>query len=107
MSAVAVAGVTALAAIGLAAGSALADCDGEAAALVKAETELPVLDLTPPLHHELVCITLETLVNFGKRLGAHVARCPASPHADKAATWERLRKDYLAKFRQRRCRRHL
>ena len=81
------------------------DCAAEAAKLTAEEAELPVIDLTPPIHHELVCITVETLLDFAQRVGAHVKRCPASPYVDKAATWDQALKDYAAQFRQLRCRR--
>lgn len=83
------------------------DCATEAAALVQLEAELPQLDLTPPIHHQLVCITLETLVDFAVRVGHHRGRCPASAYAVKAGRWDEARSRYAAQFRQHRCRRAL
>jgi len=101
----AAAAAMAFAAITAAHGAPADDCEGEAALLARAETELPRLDLTPPLHHQLVCISLETLAEFRRRVGAHVRRCPASPYAAKAAGW--AGEDYGAQFRRHRCRRKL
>jgi len=72
-----VAGVSCAACLAAAAAAA-ADCTTEVAALARMEAELPQLDLTPPIHHQLVCITLETLVDFARHVGDHVGRCPAS-----------------------------
>jgi hypothetical protein len=83
------------------------DCAAETAELARTEAELPMLDLTRPIHHQLVCITLETLVDFARRVDLHVGRCPASDYAAKAAIVAAARKDYAAKFRQHRCRRSL
>jgi len=83
------------------------DCATEAAGLVQLEAELPQLDLTPPIHHQLVCITLETLVDFAERVGHHVGRCPASAYAVKAGRWGEARSRYAAQFRQHHCRRVL
>lgn len=79
------------------------DCGREAASIRKAETQLPRLDVAPPADQQIVCITLETNILFAKRLGAHVAQCPRSPYAQKAAEWQRTGEQYAAQFNERRC----
>jgi hypothetical protein len=88
-------------------GAAAEDCAVEAGALARSESELPRLDLTPPIHHQLVCITLETLVDFARRIDRHLGHCPSSDYAERAATWVQAHRTYAAKFRQYRCRRSL
>jgi hypothetical protein len=79
------------------------DCGREAAAIHKAETQLPRLDVAPPDDKQIVCITLETNILFAKRLSAHVAQCPRSPYAQKAGDWQRTGEQYAAQFNERRC----
>ena len=79
------------------------DCTATAASIRKAESELPRLEAAPPGDKQIVCITLETVIVFARRFDAHVAQCPRSPHAAKAATWRRTASDYTARFRDRRC----
>ena len=87
------------------AAAAPADCAAEAAVLVKDEAELPRLDVASPKDRPVLCITIETVVDFASRLKAHVAHCPASNYASTAADWEKTRIDYTRRFAQNRCRR--
>jgi hypothetical protein len=87
--------------------AAAEDCATEADALARSEAELPRVDLTPPIHRQLVCITLETLVEFAQRIGHHVGRCPASSYAAKAPAWAQAGNGYAAQFRRYHCRRTL
>jgi len=97
--------VTALVLVWLPAAQAAGpDCVAEAAKLAAQEAELPVIDLTPPIHHELVCITVETLLDFARRVTAHIRRCPASAYAEKAAAFDEAVKNYTAQFRELKCR---
>jgi hypothetical protein len=82
-----------------------ADCAREAAAIRKAETELPRLDVAPPDDKQIVCITLETNVLFAQRIAAHVAQCPRSPLSRNADSWQRTGTQYSALFDERRCKR--
>ena len=79
------------------------DCGREAAAIRKAETQLPRLDIAPPDDKQIVCITLETNIVFARRLTSHVAQCPRSPHARNAEAWARAGSQYTAQFGDRRC----
>jgi hypothetical protein len=98
----------ALMAAGLAAasGSAFAQgnkCAEEAASIRRAETQLPRLEVAPPDDQQIVCITLETIFLFARRLAAHVASCPRSPHARNADIWQRTNSQYTDRFSERRC----
>lgn len=86
---------------------ASADCMLEAAALTRQQTELPRLDVAPPRDRPITCITLETVIDFAKRVTAHIARCPQSSYSEDAATWEGTRTDYSKRFARNRCRRTL
>jgi hypothetical protein len=79
------------------------DCGREAAAIRKAETQLPRLDVAPPDDKQIVCITLETNIVFARRLAAHVSQCPRSPYARAAEGWQRTGAQYAAQFNDRRC----
>jgi hypothetical protein len=76
----------------------------ELATLTQSEAELPRLDLTPPIHRQLVCITLETLVDFARRVDTHMSRCPSSAYQEKAGHWVKARREYATRFRQHHCR---
>jgi hypothetical protein len=75
------------------------NCGREAAAIRKAETELPRLDVAPPDDKQIVC----TNIVFARRLVAHVAQCPGSPHARAAGGWQRTGAQYAAQFNDRGC----
>jgi hypothetical protein len=79
------------------------DCTQEAAAIRRAEAQLPRLEVAPPDDKQIVCITLETNLLFARRLSAHLAQCPRSPHARKGETWQRIGAQYSARFSDRRC----
>ena len=79
------------------------DCGREAAAIRKAETQLPRLDVAPPDDKQIVCITLETNIVFARRLVAHVSQCPRSPYARAADDWQRTGAQYAAQFNGRGC----
>ena len=79
------------------------DCGREAAAIRKAETQLPRLDVAPPDDKQIVCITLETNIVFARRLVAHVSQCPRSPYARAADGWQRTGAQYAAQFNGRGC----
>ena len=79
------------------------DCGREAAAIRKAETQLPRLDVAPPDDKQIVCITLETNIVFARRLVAHVSQCPRSPYAHSADGWQRTGAQYAAQFNHRGC----
>ena len=79
------------------------DCSREAAAIRKAETQLPRLDVAPPDDKQIVCITLETNIVFARRLTAHVTQCPRSPYARAAGGWQRTGAQYAAQFNERGC----
>ena len=79
------------------------DCSREAAAIRKAETQLPRLDIAPPADQQIVCITLETNIVFARRLTAHVAQCPRSPYARSADGLQRTGAQYAAQFSGRGC----
>src|SRR6187401_2720658 len=70
------------------------ECGREAAAIRKAETQLPRLDVAPPDDKQIVCITLETNIVFARRLAAHVSQCPRSPFARAAEDWQRTGAQY-------------
>ena len=79
------------------------DCGREAAAIRKAETQLPRLDVAPPDDKQIVCITLETNILFAQKLKAHLKQCPRSPYAKSAGDWSRLETSYTSRFRSRDC----
>jgi hypothetical protein len=85
--------------------AAPADCTAEAAVLVKEEAELPRLEVASPKDRPVLCITIETVIDFASRLKAHVAHCPGSNYASAATDWEKTRIDYAKRFAQNRCRR--
>jgi hypothetical protein len=85
--------------------AAPADCAAEAAVLVKDEGELPRLDVASPKDRPVLCITIETVIDFASRLKAHVAHCPGSSYVPAAADWEKTRIGYTKRFAQNRCRR--
>ena len=78
-------------------------CAREATAIGRAESQLPRLEVAPPDDKQIVCITLETNVMFARRLSAHLAQCPRSPHARKAEAWQRIGWQYSEHFSNRRC----
>jgi hypothetical protein len=78
-------------------------CLQEAASLRNAESQLPRLDVAPPGDQQIVCITLETNVLFARRMAAHLAQCPRSPHARNGEAWQRTGSQYAAQFNERRC----
>jgi hypothetical protein len=78
-------------------------CVDEAASLRRAEAQLPRLDVAPPDDQQIVCITLETNIVFARRLAAHLANCPRSPHTHGAEAWRRTSSQYTAQFNERRC----
>ncbi len=86
---------------------AVLDCALEAAALTKDEAELPRLEVAPPADRQITCITLETVIDFAKRVKTHFARCPQSVYSGDEATWETRRADYAKRFIYKRCRRTL
>jgi hypothetical protein len=57
-----------------------ADCESEAAALGKEQTDLPRLEFATPADKPPYCITLETLMAFAARVKAHAAHCPNSDY---------------------------
>lgn len=79
------------------------DCGREAAAIRRAESQLPRLDVAPPDDKQIVCITLETNIVFARRLVTHVSQCPRSPHARSAGGWQRTGAQYAAQFNDRGC----
>src|SRR6478672_6571047 len=79
------------------------DCAREAASIRRAESQLPRLEVAPPNDQQIVCITLETNILFARRLAAHLAHCPRSPHARNAEAWQRTGSQYAAQFSERRC----
>jgi hypothetical protein len=93
--------------LGVAGASAAADCMLEAAALTRNETDLPRLEVAPPADRPITCITLETVIDFAKRVKAHIAGCPQSTYSEHAATWEGTRVEYSKHFARKRCRRTL
>ena len=78
-------------------------CAEEAASIRRAEGQLPRLEVAPPGDQQIVCITLETNILFARRLAAHLAHCPRSPHARNADAWQRTGSQYTAQFSERRC----
>jgi hypothetical protein len=78
-------------------------CAREAAAIRRAETQLPRLDVAPPDDQQIVCITLETNVLFARRLTAHLKHCPRSPLSRSGEAWQRTESQYVARFSDRRC----
>ena len=78
-------------------------CAEDAATLRAAEAQLPRLEVAPPDDRQIVCITLETNMVFARRIAAHVAQCPRSPHARNAGAWQRSGAQYTAQFGERRC----
>ena len=93
--------------VALSAGTAAADCATDAAALVRAESELPKIEVVSPADRPPYCITLETIMAFAGRLTAHVAQCPSSSYAPTAAEWAKTRADYAKLFTQTKCKRTL
>jgi hypothetical protein len=81
-------------------------CADDAARLAAETRDLPRLEAAPP-DKQITCITLETNMDYARRLIAHVARCPASPLAADAARWATTRTDYTARFRARGCKAQL
>jgi hypothetical protein len=80
-------------------------CRNSAAALAKTEAELPAIDLTPPIHHALVCVSIETVTDFAKRVRTHITHCKNSPYAQKSAAWNQILTEQSTQFRQMKCRR--
>lgn len=80
-----------------------ADCAREAAAIGRAETQLPRLEVAPPNDQQIVCITLETNLLFARRLATHLKHCPRSPLTRLGESWGRTDSDYASQFRERRC----
>jgi len=78
-------------------------CIDEAASIRRAESQLPRLEVAPPGDQQIVCITLETNILFARRMSAHLAQCPRSPHARNGDTWQRTGSQYTAQFGERRC----
>lgn len=78
-------------------------CIDEAASIRRAESQLPRLEVAPPGDQQIVCITLETNILFARRMSAHLAQCPRSPHARNGDTWQRTGSQYAAQFAERRC----
>jgi hypothetical protein len=78
-------------------------CAEEVASIRRAEAQLPRLEVAPPDDKQIVCITLETNILFARRIAAHVAHCPRSPHARNADGWQRTGSQYTAQFSERRC----
>jgi hypothetical protein len=88
-------------------GAVAADCAAEVAALTRAESELPLIEVVSPADRPPYCITLETIMAFAGRLKTHVAQCPASSYAATAADWAKTRADYAKLFTQTKCKRTL
>ena len=84
--------------------AAAPDCDGEVAALVKDEGELPRLEVVSPADRPPYCITIGTIMAFAGRLKAHIAHCPNSTYASNAADWIKMRSEYSKLFARNRCR---
>src|SRR5581483_12042708 len=82
---------------------AATDCTAETAALIQDEADLPRLEVAPPADRPITCITLETVIDFAKRVKAHVARCPQSAYSSDAANWEETRTTYSKHFVRNRC----
>ena len=78
-------------------------CPEEAASIRHAESQLPRLAVAPPEDQQIVCITLETNILFARRIAAHLAHCPRSPHARNAEAWQRTNSLYTSLFTERRC----
>ena len=78
-------------------------CTAEAASIGQAESQLPRLAVAPPEDQQIVCITLETNILFARRIAAHLAHCPRSPHARNAEAWQRTNSLYTSLFTERRC----
>ena len=79
------------------------NCAQEAAAIRRAENQLPKLEIAPPDDKQIVCITLETNVLFARRFTAHVSQCPRSPLAGGAGNWQRIGAQYSGYFANRGC----
>jgi hypothetical protein len=79
------------------------DCTREAAAIRRAEAQLPKLEVAPPNDQQIVCITLETNILFARRVFAHLKHCSRSPLIQVGGQWQRTEHDYLSQFRDRRC----
>jgi len=80
------------------------ECAREAASIRRAESQLPRIDVAPPGDKQIVCITLETNMLFARRLAAHLAQCPRSPHARNGEAWRQAGARYASQFRERNCR---
>jgi hypothetical protein len=78
-------------------------CIDEAASIRRAEGQLPRLEVAPPGDPQIVCITLETNMLFARRIAAHLAQCPRSPHARNAVAWQRTGAQYTGQFGERGC----
>jgi hypothetical protein len=103
---IALLGIAALSAAALPAkaqGERAGNCAREAAAIRRAESQLPKLEVAPPGDQQIVCITLETNMLFARRLAAHLKQCPRSPLARVGDAWQRTGSDYTAQFTDRRC----
>ena len=85
------------------AGAQSSPCASEAAAISRAEAQLPRIEVAPPADQQIVCITLETNILFARRLAAHLAHCPRSPLARNADAWQRTGAQFMAQFNDRRC----
>jgi hypothetical protein len=78
-------------------------CAREAAAIRRAEAQLPRIEVAPPGDRQIVCITLETNILFARRHAAHLAQCPRSPLAAGGEAWRRTAARYSAQFQERNC----
>jgi hypothetical protein len=78
-------------------------CEREAAAIRRAEGQLPRLEVAPPEDKQIVCITIETNLLFARRLAAHLSKCPRSPLARSGDAWRQAGARYAAQFQQRQC----
>jgi hypothetical protein len=81
------------------------DCETEASALSKQQSELPRLDVASPADRPPYCITLETNMAFALRVKAHLAHCPSSDYAAAVGDWIKTQADYSKLFRRQRCKR--
>ena len=72
---------------------------------MKAESELPLIEVVSPADRPPYCITLETIMAFAGRVKAHVAHCPSSDYAAAVADWIKTQTDYSKLFSQYRCKR--
>ena len=86
-------------------GARAADCATDAAALARAESELPKIEVVSPADRPPYCITLETIMAFASRVKAHAARCPQSDHIPTVVEWDNRRTEYSRLFSRYRCKR--